>query len=99
LTPEQHKKLLVHKREQKYTLEVRIHMLMEKLIEQLHPFVEVKNPGVNGNVKMAAWEVLMCHEVDDLKLKSFGIELLHAIGTVYVTKVSSYLKSQKFLGM
>lgn len=41
----------------------------------------------------------MRREADDLKLESFGVELLHAIGTVYVTKASGFLKSRKFLGI
>jgi X-domain of DnaJ-containing len=99
LTPEQREKLLVHERERKRALEVRVRMLTEKLVERLRPFVEAKNPGANGDAETAAWEARMRREADDLKLESFGVELLHAIGTVYVTKASSYLKSRKFLGM
>ena len=49
---------------------------------------------------MAALEACMCHELDDLKFESFGVKLLHTIGTVYITKASNFLlKSRKFLGM
>jgi len=34
-----------------------------------------------------------------LKLESFGVELLHTIGTVYMMKASSFMKSKKFLGI
>jgi len=34
-----------------------------------------------------------------LKLESFGLELLHAIGNVYVMKATSFMKSRKFLGI
>jgi len=41
----------------------------------------------------------MKREAEDLKLESFGVELLHAIGTVYMMKASSFMKSRKFLGL
>jgi X-domain of DnaJ-containing len=99
LTPEQREKLAAHERERKRALEVRVRMLTEKLVDRLRPFVEAKNPGGPGDPETAAWEARMRREADDLKLESFGVELLHAIGTVYVTKASSFLKSKRFLGM
>lgn len=74
-------------------------MLTEKLAERLRPFVEAKSPGGAGDEETAAWEGRMRREADDLKFESFGVELLHAIGTVYVTKATSFLKSKKFLGI
>jgi hypothetical protein len=99
LTPEQRAKLEVHERERKRALEARVRMLTEKLVDRLRPFVEAKNPGGAGDEETASWEARMRREADDLKFESFGVELLHAIGTVYVTKASSFLKGRKFLGM
>jgi hypothetical protein len=99
MTPEERAKLEEQHRERKRALDARIRMLTEKLTERLRPFVEAKNPGGPEDPETAAWEVRMRREADDLKLESFGIELLHAIGTVYATKASSFLKSKKFLGM
>ena len=99
LTPEQRAKLDAHERERKRALEARVRMLTEKLVERLRPFVEAKSPGGAGDEETAAWEARIRREADDLKLESFGVELLHAIGTVYVTKATSFLKSRKFLGM
>lgn len=99
LTPEQRAKLEEHERERKRALETRVRMLTEKLVERLRPFVEAKSPGGAGDEETAAWEMRMRREADDLKFESFGVELLHAIGTVYVTKATSFLKSKKFLGM
>ncbi|KAH9031347.1 X-domain of DnaJ-containing-domain-containing protein [Lactarius pseudohatsudake] len=99
MTPEQREKLVAHERERKRALEVRVRTLTDKLTERLRPFVGAKNPGGPGDPETAAWEVRMRREADDLKLESFGVELLHAIGTVYVTKASSFLKSRKFLGI
>ncbi|KAH9004492.1 X-domain of DnaJ-containing-domain-containing protein [Lactarius hatsudake] len=99
MTPEQREKLVAHERERKRALEVRVRTLTDKLTERLRPFVGAKNPGGPGDPETAAWEARMRREADDLKLESFGVELLHAIGTVYVTKASSFLKSRKFLGI
>jgi hypothetical protein len=99
MTPEERAKLEEQHRERKRALDARIRMLTEKLTERLRPFVEAKNPGADGDPETVAWEARMRREADDLKLESFGIELLHAIGTVYVTKASSFVKSKKFLGM
>ncbi|KAH3683471.1 hypothetical protein WICPIJ_005555 [Wickerhamomyces pijperi] len=38
-------------------------------------------------------------ELDDLKMESFGEELLHTIGKVYVTKARDFSHSQKTLGL
>jgi curved DNA-binding protein CbpA len=99
LTPEQRAKLEAHERERKQALEIRVGMLTKKLVERLRPFVEAKSPGGAGDEETAAWEARMRREADDLKFESFGVELLHAIGTVYITKASSFLKSRKFLGI
>ncbi|KAI6892228.1 DnaJ-domain-containing protein, partial [Hortaea werneckii] len=34
-------------------------------------------------------------EIENLKMESFGIEILHAIGQTYVMKASTFIKSQK----
>ncbi|KAH9992986.1 X-domain of DnaJ-containing-domain-containing protein [Russula compacta] len=99
MTPEQRAKLEEHERERKHALEARVRMLTEKLVERLRPFVDAKSPGGPGDAETVAWEARMRRDADDLKLESFGVELLHTIGTVYVTKASSFLKSKKFLGI
>ena len=38
-------------------------------------------------------------EVEDLKMESFGIQILNAIGQTYVSKATTLLRSQKFFGM
>jgi len=39
------------------------------------------------------------YEVENLKMESFGIDILHAIGNTYLSKGASFVKSQKFLGI
>jgi len=69
------------------------------MIERLRPFVDAKHPGDKDDPETLAFEARMKREVEDLKLESFGVELLHTIGNVYMMKATSYLKSKKFLGI
>jgi len=34
-----------------------------------------------------------------MKLESFGVDLLHAIGLIYTQKATTFLKSKKYLGL
>ncbi|KAI0079403.1 DnaJ-domain-containing protein [Panus rudis PR-1116 ss-1] len=99
LTPEQKKKLQEIEEERKRNMEERIETLEKKLIDRLRPFVEAKNPGDKDDPETKAFVAKMKQEADDLKLESFGIELLHTIGNVYIMKATSFLKSRKFLGI
>ena len=99
LTPEQKKKLQELEDERKKNLEDRIETLRSKLVERLRPFVEAKHPGDKDDPETKLFESKMRSEADDLKLESFGVELLHTIGTIYIMKATSFLKSKKFLGM
>lgn len=96
---EQQKKLKEQEKERKKVMEARVNDLTKKLIERLRPFVQAKNPGVLGDPETLAFTEKMKKEAEDLKLESFGVELLHTIGSVYIMKGTSYMKSKKFLGM
>lgn len=118
ITPEQREKLDALEKERKKAMEERCAILAAKLKERLRPFVECKNPGDKDDPETKVFEVKIRREAEDLKLESFGVEvlidarsiclkiadkflikLLQTIGTVYMMKASSFLKSKKFLGM
>lgn len=80
-------------------MQERIETLTKKLVERLRPFVEAVKPGDKDDAETKAFEAKMKKEAEDLKLESFGIELLHTIGNVYIMKATSFLKSKKFLGI
>ncbi|GLB43403.1 putative X-domain of DnaJ-containing [Lyophyllum shimeji] len=96
---EQKEKLREQERERRKVMEARVAMLTQKMIERLRPFVEAKNPGAKDDPETQAFEKKMQREAEDLKLESFGVELLHTIGNVYMMKASSFMKSRKFLGI
>lgn len=99
LTPEQKKKLDEMEAQRKKVMEERVDALTKQLIERLRPFIDAKNPGERNDPETMAFEERMKKEADDMKLESFGVELLHTIGSVYVMKATSFLKSKKFLGI
>ncbi|KZT37723.1 DnaJ-domain-containing protein [Sistotremastrum suecicum HHB10207 ss-3] len=93
-TPEQKAKLEALEVERKEAMTKRIEMLTDRLKERLRPFVDATEEE-----EQKVWEEKMRREAEDLKLESFGVELLHTIGNVYMMKGSSFLKSRKFLGI
>lgn len=99
LSPEQRKKLQELEEERRKALEERVKLLTGKLVERLRPFVEAKHPGDPDDPETKIFQEKVKLEAEDLKLESFGVELLHAIGTVYMMKATSFLKSKKFFGL
>ncbi|KAF9071528.1 X-domain of DnaJ-containing-domain-containing protein [Rhodocollybia butyracea] len=96
---EQKEKQRQQEKERRKVMEARVTMLTAKMVERLRPFVDAKHPGDKDDPETLAFEAKMKREVEDLKLESFGIELLHTIGNVYMMKATSFFKSRKFLGI
>ncbi|RJE21826.1 DnaJ domain protein [Aspergillus sclerotialis] len=95
LSKEQQEKLAAYEMERKKAREERVQTLAAKLIDRISVWTETdKGPDVTN-----AFEEKIRHEVENLKMESFGLEILHAIGATYVQKATSFLKSQKFLGI
>ena len=81
--------------EQKKKKEERLATLTNKLIDRVSILTETdKGPDVT-----AAFKDKIQLEIESLKMESFGLEILHAMGYVYVQKASSFLRSQKFFGV
>ncbi|KAG8748340.1 hypothetical protein FRC10_005887 [Ceratobasidium sp. 414] len=99
LSPEQKKKLEELDAQRRKVMEERIKMLTEKLRDRVRPFITAKKPGDKDDPEVKAWLAKIKTEAEDLKLESFGVELLHTIGNVYLMKANSALKSRKFLGI
>ncbi|KAL2816260.1 X-domain of DnaJ-containing-domain-containing protein [Aspergillus granulosus] len=95
LTREQAEKLEAFERERARAREERVEMLATKLIDKISVWTETDK----GADVTRAFEEKIRLEVENLKIQSFGIEILHAIGATYVSKATSFLKSQKFLGI
>ncbi len=95
LTKEQREELAAFERERKRIRDERVDTLAKKLIDRISIWTETdKSKDVTK-----AFEEKVRLEVENLKMESFGLEILHAIGTTYLQKATSFLKSQKFLGI
>ncbi|CAO1616601.1 unnamed protein product [Parajaminaea phylloscopi] len=101
LTPEQKAKLEELEKSKEAAEAQRIKELTEKLKDRIRPFVTSKNPGDANDSETQLFEKKMRQEAEDLKLESFGVELLHVIGSIYLTKSTTWIKSQRhhFLGL
>jgi curved DNA-binding protein CbpA len=81
--------------------EKKIKELASKLKVKMEPILEsVKNGHLDKTGK--DWEIFskkVNEDIEDLKLESFGLDICHLIGKIYIFKSTSYLKSKKhFVG-
>ena len=91
LTKEQREELMAFEMERKRIRDERVNDLSRKLIDRISVWTETDK----GNDVTAAFREKMRLEVENLKMESFGLEILHAIGHTYITKATTFLKSQK----
>ena len=95
LTKEQREKLEAYERERRKQREERVDTLAKKLIDRISIWTETdKDQRVTE-----AFQEKTRLECENLKMESFGIEILHSVGQTYIQKATSFLKSQKFLGI
>ncbi|KAI9865419.1 MAG: hypothetical protein M1813_002309 [Trichoglossum hirsutum] len=95
LTREQREKLAAFEMERRKVRDERVNTLAKKLVDRVSIWTETdKGPDVTR-----AFQEKVKEEVENLKMESFGLEILHAVGSTYVQKATSFLKSQKFLGI
>ncbi|KAH0536943.1 hypothetical protein FGG08_006208 [Glutinoglossum americanum] len=95
LTKEQKEKLAAFERERKKVRDERVNTLAMKLVNRISIWTETDKEADASR----AFEEKIRLEVENLKMESFGLEILHAVGSTYVQKATSFLKSQKFLGI
>ncbi|ANB14509.1 Djp1p [Sugiyamaella lignohabitans] len=95
LSKEQKAELEQYEIERQKAKAERLETLRVKLIDRISVWTET---GKDDAVTYAFKEKTRL-EAENLKMESFGIELLHAIGHTYYSKGSTLLKSQKFLGI
>ncbi|KAI4130400.1 MAG: hypothetical protein LQ338_001738 [Usnochroma carphineum] len=95
LSKEQREELAAYEAERRRIREERVDTLAKKLLDRISIWTETdKGPDVTK-----AFQEKTRLEVENLKMESFGLEILHAVGTTYLQKATAFLKSQKFLGI
>ncbi|KAL8703846.1 MAG: hypothetical protein Q9201_002996 [Fulgogasparrea decipioides] len=95
LSKEQREELAAYEAERRRIREERVDTLAKKLLDRISVWTETDK----GKDVTIAFQEKTRLEVENLKMESFGLEILHAVGTTYVQKATSFLKSQKFLGI
>ena len=95
LTKEQREKLAAFEAERRRVREERVDTLAKKLLDRISVWTETDK----GKDVTHAFQEKTRLEVENLKIESFGIEILHAVGATYVSKASAVLKSQKLFGL
>ncbi|KAI9733059.1 MAG: hypothetical protein M1834_003604 [Cirrosporium novae-zelandiae] len=95
LSKEQREKLAALEREREKAREERVNTLCQKLVDRVSVWTETDK----GQDVTTSFQEKIKLEVDELKMESFGLEILHAVGATYLQKATSFLKSQKFLGV
>lgn len=95
LSKEQRDQLAAYEKERARIRQERVDTLARKLVDRISVWTETdKSYDVTK-----AFQAKTTLEVENLKMESFGIEILHAIGQTYLAKATNLLRSQKFLGI
>jgi hypothetical protein len=95
LSKEQREELAAYELERKRIRDERVDTLAKKLIDRISIWTETDK----GKDVTDAFKAKTQLEIENLKMESFGLEIMHAIGATYLMKASSFIKSQKFLGI
>lgn len=91
LTKEQKEELAAFEAERQKARQERVDDLATKLTNRLSLWTETDK----GKDVTASFRKKMEEEVEILKMESFGLEILHAIGQTYTSKAATFIKSQK----
>ncbi|EKD12652.1 uncharacterized protein L3040_005237 [Drepanopeziza brunnea f. sp. 'multigermtubi'] len=95
LSKAQREELAAYEAERAKVRKERVETLAKKLITRISIWTETdKGPDVTR-----AFQDKTRLEVENLKMESFGVDILHAIGTTYLQKATALLKSQKLFGI
>ncbi|KAL9050869.1 MAG: hypothetical protein Q9162_006378 [Coniocarpon cinnabarinum] len=94
LSKEQQAELQRYEEERKRVRKERVDQLAEKLVNRVSVWTEASN---KDHVTTAFREKTKL-ERESMKMESFGIEILHAIGDIYLMKGSNYLRQKHIFG-
>jgi len=95
LSKEQRDQLAAYEKERAKVRQDRIDTLARKLCDRISVWTETDK----GTDVTKAFQEKIRLEVENLKMESFGLDILHAVGAVYLSKATGLIKSQKFLGI
>ncbi|GAA5849141.1 hypothetical protein JCM8547_006460 [Rhodosporidiobolus lusitaniae] len=70
----------------------RVETLAQKLRDRVRPLVEARDPGGKDDPETKRFAERMVEETRDLAMESFGVELCHLLGEIYMQKATTYLR-------
>ncbi|BGP17521.1 hypothetical protein JCM10213_008254 [Rhodosporidiobolus nylandii] len=92
LTAEQKQKAYEEEKKSWEEKRKRVETLAQKLRDRVRPFVEARNPGVKDDTETQRFAQRMREETRDLAMESFGVELCHLLGEIYMQKATTYIR-------
>ncbi|WYZ43897.1 hypothetical protein EsH8_VII_000333 [Colletotrichum jinshuiense] len=95
LSKEQRDQLAAYDKERARVRQERVDTLARKLLDRISVWTETDK----GADVTKAFQEKTRLEVENMKMESFGLDILHAIGQTYLSKATALLRSQKFLGI
>lgn len=94
LSKEQKEKLIELEKKRREELARQVEELSKKLNEKLDSFALAASQN-----RMDEFVTKLDHEIEELKLESFGLELLYILAKVYKTKANNFIMSKKTRGI
>jgi curved DNA-binding protein CbpA len=95
LKRQQKEKMAAYEAERAKIRRERVETLSQKLLDRIGIWTETdKGPDVTR-----AFQEKIRLEVEEMKMESFGLDILHAIGATYINKATLLFRSQKFFGI
>lgn len=95
ISREQREEIMKLQEESKRAKEERIDELVKKLLNRIEKYELV----CNNSESLNQFKTKLLEEFEDLKIESFGIELLHLIGKIYKDQANARLHSSKTFGV
>lgn len=95
MTPEKRERLLALAQEQKARKIERIDTLAQNLLWQIESYLS----AVGNADAMQAFQKKLRISLEDLKIESFGIQLIHLIGKVYLNEANATISASKTFGV
>lgn len=95
ITRQQREEILRLHDEAKEAKRQRVDQLVQHLVKRLDSYASAKT-SPDG---LATFTTRLEQEFEDLKIESFGLELLHLIGKIYTTQANSAIRASKTFGV
>ncbi|KAL9948413.1 hypothetical protein ACHAQF_006783 [Verticillium nonalfalfae] len=95
LNKEQREQLAAMEAQRALVRQERVDTLARKLVDRVSVWTETDR----GEAVTRAFQEKTRLEEANMKMESFGLDILHAIGQTYLAKATNLLRSQKFLGI